>query len=94
MNLPPHFFTFKKENKEMEKQVKGDFASVLYYPSRAIRILNPLQAAMQWSNGVVPLDIYPSKDYKTQEPILVYVFNRDETNDVFHEWCEESKKHK
>ena len=54
----------------------------------AIRIVNPKQAAFYWSNGLKPLTIYPSKDYTTDEPILVFVFKKSETKDLFSEWCE------
>lgn len=55
--------------------------------SDSIRIINPKQAAFYWSKGLQPLTIYPSKDYKTDEPILAFIFKRSETKELFTEWC-------
>lgn len=39
------------------------------------------------SNGAELLDIYTSRDRKTNEPILVFVFDRESTKDLFAAWC-------
>ena len=39
------------------------------------------------SNGAELLDIYTSRDRKTNEPILVFVFNRESTKELFVKWC-------
>lgn len=70
----------------MEK-VEGKFSNKNYYVNEAIRILDPVQAALYWANGIEPLDIYPSRDYKTNKALIVYVFKREETKDVFDKWC-------
>lgn len=54
----------------------------------AIRIVNPKQAAFYWGKGLQPLTIYPSKDYTTDEPVLVFVFKKSATRELFTEWCE------
>ena len=56
-----------------------------------ITILNPLQAAFYVANGVDILDVQLSKDRKTDRPILVYLFKRDETKDVFDLWCKQKE---
>lgn len=71
----------------MENKVKGKFSGKEYYASEAIRILDPAQAAAYWANDVEPLDIYPSKNFKTGAPIMVYVFRRNDTKEVFDLWC-------
>lgn len=71
----------------MENKVKGKFSGKEYYASEAIRILDPAQAAAYWVNDVIPLDIYPSKNWETGKPILVFVFKRNETKEVFDRWC-------
>lgn len=53
---------------------------------REIPIVNPKQAAFYWSKGIKPIDIYPSVNSHTNEPILVFVFNRDETYLLYKEW--------
>ena len=60
-----------------------------------IKIVNATQAAFYWLNGCPPLDNYPSRDHKTNKPIMVYVFRRSETKDLFDLWCkQQEEKHK
>ena len=68
-------------------KIKGKFSHKEYYAKDAIRILDPKQAALYWNNHVEPLDIYPSRDYKTNKALIVFVFKRDETKEVFDLWC-------
>ena len=70
----------------MEK-IKGKFSNKFYYANEAIRILDPMQAALYWANGVEPLDIYSSRDYKTNKALIVYVFKKSETKEVFDKRC-------
>ena len=44
-----------------------------------------------WLNGVRPLDIFPSRD-KEGRPILVAVFKRSETKEVFDLWVKHELK--
>lgn len=55
---------------------------------RQIPIVNPKQAAFYWSKGVKPIDIYPSNDKHTEMPIIIFVFNRDETYLLYKEWLD------
>lgn len=69
--------------------IQSDYKSKAYKISDAIRILNPKQAAFYWSNHVEPLDIYLSKNFTTNEPVIVYIFSRSQTVDsgVYDAWC-------
>lgn len=69
--------------------VQSSLRDKTYETKDAIRILNPKQAAFYWGNGCPLLDIYISKDYKTGEPVIVYIFNRDETQSsgAYDAWC-------
>lgn len=71
----------------MENKIKSRFSPQDYYAKEAIRILDPMQAASYWVNGVIPLDIYPSRDYSTNKALIVFVFKKSETKDVFDKWC-------
>lgn len=71
----------------MKNEVKGRYSGKLYNASDAIRIIDPYQSCCYWINGVEPLDIYPSRNHETNKPVLVFVFNRAETKDVFDKWC-------
>lgn len=50
-----------------------------------IRIVNMQQAMAYMENDVMPVDIYPSE--KDGKRILVFLFNREETRDVYDLWC-------
>jgi hypothetical protein len=69
--------------------VLSNFNAKRYKEKDAIRILNPKQAAFYWANGVEPLDIYSSRSFDTNEPVIVYIFSRCQTQDtgVYDQWC-------
>ena len=71
----------------MDNKIKGKYSGKMYYASDAIRIIDPYQAVCYWINGVIPLDIYPSRNRETNKPVLVFVFNKAETKEVFDKWC-------
>lgn len=71
-----------------EKLNAGVYVGKPYRVTDAIRILNQKQAAFYWENGVLPVDIYPSKDFETGEPIIVYVFIKDETKKLYTTWID------
>lgn len=63
-----------------------------YFDERdSVRLVNPKQACFYWTRGVKPLSIYPSKNFKTNEPCLVFIFSRTKTKDLYEEWMK--KKH-
>lgn len=54
-----------------------------------IRILN-IKQVIHYLNKKVPLmDIEISEDRKTGAPVLVFLFNREDTRDAFDEWCKQ-----
>lgn len=57
-----------------------------YDEKDSIRLVNPKQCAFYWSRGVKPLSIYPGKDLKTGEDILVFIFRISETKELYKEW--------
>ena len=57
-----------------------------------ITIINPLQAAYYVSQGVDILDVQLSTDRKTCKPILIYLFRREETKEVFDQWCRQKEE--
>lgn len=71
----------------MINKVNSDYRNKQYNPGDTIRLLNQKQCAFYWSKGIEPLDIYISKDFKTGEPIIVYIFSREETKELYSEWC-------
>lgn len=75
-------------NRTLEKtnKVIPAFIPKPYVAGDAIRILNTKQAAAYWAYGVQPVDIYSSKNYKTGEPCIVYVFRRSEQLEAYDAW--------
>lgn len=75
-------------------KVKSSLNNKVYYPKDSIRIINPKQAAYMWSFGCELLDIYPSKDYVSGDPIIVFVFDRKQTQDTgaYDSWCNNKPK--
>lgn len=58
-----------------------------YNASKVVRIINSLQAASYMKHGAELLDIYVSHDYKTDKPLLVYIFDRAATTPLYDAWC-------
>ena len=74
--------------------IDSNFNFKRYKVGDALRILNPLQSAFYWNKGVEPLDIYPSHDLKTGEPVIVFVFSRRQTREsgVYDEWVKRGEE--
>ena len=72
--------------------IKARFSNIEYKAKDCVKILNPFQAALYWCNGVEPVEIYPSRDYETGKPLIVYVFKKSETKEVFDLWCKKELK--
>ena len=52
-----------------------------------IRILNIQQCIFYLQNNVVLNDIEISEDRRTHQPVMVFLFNREDTHDVYDKWC-------
>lgn len=64
-----------------------------YYDEKdSIRVINTAQVNFYWHSGVQPLAIYPSNDLKTGEPIIVYVFSKEKTKELYKKWLENRPK--
>lgn len=61
-----------------------------YYDEKdSVRILNPKQACYFWGErGIQPLSIYPSKDKKTGEPVIIFVFSKSKTQEAYKDWLD------
>ena len=58
-----------------------------YFAKDTVRIVNLRQICTYLSLGKTPVDIYPSVDFKTNNPMLVFLFDREETKDAYTRWC-------
>ena len=54
-----------------------------------IRILNIQQCIFYLKNGVVLNDIELGEDRNTHKPIMVFLFNREDTREVYDKWCKQ-----
>ncbi len=57
-----------------------------------VRILNIQQCIFYLENGVVLNDIEISEDRRTHQPVMVFLFNREDTRDAYDEWCKRRKQ--
>lgn len=64
------------------------YSGISYNTSNTVRIVNMAQAAAYWANGIAPLDIYPSRDYKTNKPIMVCVFDKLASSAYYDLWSQ------
>lgn len=70
-------------------EVTSDYRNKKYQTTGTVRLLNSKQAAFYWSHGVEPLDIYLSKNFETGEPIIVYIFSREDSKPLYERWLAE-----
>lgn len=61
-------------------------------PRKMVRILNIYQATYYISRGVMPEQLYSSSDFRTCEPRLVFLFDREQSRDVYDAWCKRNRK--
>ena len=71
----------------MNETIRSNLTGHYFKKKDSVFIVNVTQAAFYMENGLIPLDVYPSKDYKTKKPIVVFAFNREETKPLFDKWC-------
>ena len=70
----------------MEK-VHSDVTGKDYYIKDVVRILNLSQVCRYLSWNIELLDVYPSIDYKSGNPVLVFIFDRNTSKSAYDAWC-------
>lgn len=73
-------------------KVHSDVTGKDYYPHQGIRILNLLQATLYIKHSCELLDLYTTVDYNSGEPVLCFIFNREESKKYFDLWCKHELK--
>lgn len=76
----------------MKERVTSQMTGRTYAPSDVVRILNGQQAATYVAHGAQLLDVYGSRNFNTNEPVLVYIFDRRETSELYDLWCKHELK--
>lgn len=63
-----------------------------YFSNDIVRLVNLQQCMAYISNGAELIDIYTSRDRKTNQPVLVFVFDRQSTKELYDAWCKRELK--
>ena len=58
-----------------------------YSPKDVVRIVNQKQVLLYAKNNVYPIDMYASIDDKTNNTILVMIYIKEDTSEVYKKWC-------
>ena len=58
-----------------------------YVTSEVVRIINPKQQLLYAKNSIYPIDMYTSIDERTNNAVLVMIFLKEETTEVYQKWC-------
>lgn len=67
--------------------IRSNTSGRYYSVKKSIRVIDHKQATLYMSNGVYFIDAYASKDRKTNEPIMVYVYEKnDQTQRLYELW--------
>ena len=75
------------KREEMTPVVTSSITGLSYDPSKCVRILNLKQSAFYYSQNVTLYDLYVSSDYKTGQPVWVFIYNRNESWEAYDKWC-------
>lgn len=67
--------------------IKTNLKSRDYDLRNVVRIVNNRQQILYIKNEVYPIDLYTSIDDKTGNSILVMIFLKEETTEVYKKWC-------
>lgn len=70
----------------MKEIFKSDLTGKEYCPNDVVRLVNVRQLLFYMRNGVEILDIYPSKDFKTNDDILVFIVNKKDSQEAYKKW--------
>ena len=57
-----------------------------YKYNEVVRICNVKQQIFYLSSGVYPIDIYTSYDDKNDRKIIVMIFEKDKTKELYQKW--------
>lgn len=68
--------------------IHSDITGKDYYPKDVVRLINIRQICSYLQMNKKPVDIYASIDFKSNDPVLVVLFDREDTKDVYKRWCE------
>lgn len=68
------------------KLVYSRMFNATYDTSKCVRVVNPSQMQFYLENDAMPKDIYITKNFKTDRDMVVMVFDRNETAELYKQW--------
>lgn len=66
--------------------IKTNISSRDYKQNEVVRICNVKQQIFYLGSGVYPIDIYTSYDDKNERKIIVMIFEKDKTKELYQKW--------
>ena len=66
--------------------IESNLKGVKYTEKEVIRIYNRDQQTFYIDSGVYPIDLYTSYTPKNDRKIIVMIFNRNDTKEVYQKW--------
>ena len=70
----------------MGEKIKSSLTGKTYDLSKVARLINIQQICTYLKSSILPVDIYTSLDLKTNKPILVFLFDKEETKEIYERW--------
>ena len=67
--------------------IKSNLHGRDYSEKVVVRIYNRDQQTFYVNSGVYPIDLYPSYNPKNDRKIIVMIFLRSDTIEVYKKWC-------
>lgn len=67
--------------------VESKITGKKYDTRNVCRIVNMMQLASYLDYGVELLDLYPSRDIKTNKPVIVGIVDRTDSYEAYQLWC-------
>lgn len=74
------------------KLVYSRIFNATYDTGKSVRVVNPSQMQFYLENDALPKDIYITKNFKTNRDMVVMVFDRTETADLYKQWEDRRKE--
>lgn len=66
--------------------IKTNINAMDYKYNEVVRICNVKQQIFYLSSSVYPIDIYTSYDDKNDRKIIVMIFEKDKTKELYQKW--------
>jgi hypothetical protein len=68
-------------------KVKSNINDNEYDAKDVVRIVNQKQILFYINSGVYPIDLYASYDERNDRKIVVMIFEKERTKELYQKWC-------